>query len=331
MTHTPSPSRKVSRHFGAVNAVDAVDLEIARGRVLRHARPVRLRQDHLPAPDRRLRAADRRATSRSSARRAEGVPPYRRNVNTVFQDYALFPHLNVLDNVAYGLMVKGVGKAERRREAPRRRWSWCSCPATARAGRASSPAASASAWRSPARSSTSRKVLLLDEPLGALDLKLREQMQEELKALQRRSASPSSSSPTTRARRCRWPTASPCSTTAGSCRSARRRRSTSARRRASSPISSARPTCCRPISSPLGWRSERWASLRPESDPARSRQGGHRGHAFGPRSFLGAHDPARHSTLEGIAAACAGALRRAAARAMARRSRIALAPRPPCI
>jgi putative spermidine/putrescine transport system ATP-binding protein len=67
------------------------------------------------------------------------------------------------------------------------------------------------------------RVLLLDEPLGALDLKLREAMQDELKALQRGSASPSSSSPTTRARRCRWPTAWPCSTRARSPRSARRR------------------------------------------------------------------------------------------------------------
>ena len=88
--------------------------------------------------------------------RADGVPPYRRNVNTVFQDYALFPHLNVLDNVAYGLMVKGVGKAERRKAAEEA-LAWCGFRAMARAAPASFPAASASASRSPARWSTSRR------------------------------------------------------------------------------------------------------------------------------------------------------------------------------
>ena len=67
--------RAVSRHFGETRAVDAVDLEIAAGRVLRHARPVRLRQDHLPAADRRLRAARCRHRSRSSASKPRACRP----------------------------------------------------------------------------------------------------------------------------------------------------------------------------------------------------------------------------------------------------------------
>ena len=110
--------QNVSRHFGAVRAVDDVSLEIARRRVLRHARAVGLGQDDLPAADRRLRPADR-GHIEIFGETAEGVPPYRRNVNTVFQDYALFPHMSVLDNVAYGLMVKGVAEARARRAGAR--------------------------------------------------------------------------------------------------------------------------------------------------------------------------------------------------------------------
>ena len=115
---------------------------------------------------------------------AEGVPPYRRNVNTVFQDYALFPHLNVLDNVAYGLMVKGVGKAERRKAAEEA-LALVKLPGygARRPGQLSGGQRQRVAL---ARALVNRpKVLLLDEPLGALDLKLREQMQEELKTLQK--------------------------------------------------------------------------------------------------------------------------------------------------
>ena len=79
------------------------------------------------------------------------MPPYERDVNTVFQDYALFPHMTVGENVAYGLMMQQVAKAERSASAPRRCWSWWRSPARARASRRSSPAASASAWRWPAR------------------------------------------------------------------------------------------------------------------------------------------------------------------------------------
>src|SRR4051794_15554872 len=113
-----------------------------------------------------------------------GVPPYDRAINTVFQDYALFPHMTVAENVEYGLRVGGVEKrdrAGRRDEAlemvrlpgyGERR------PAGLSGGQGQRVALARAIVNRP-------KVLLLDEPLGALDLKLREQMQTELKTIQK--------------------------------------------------------------------------------------------------------------------------------------------------
>ena len=88
----------------------------ASGRVPRAARPVGLRQDDDAADDRRLRRADA-GEIEIGGRSAVGVPPNKRDVNTVFQEYALFPHMTVLDNVAYGLKQRKVGKDERYRQA----------------------------------------------------------------------------------------------------------------------------------------------------------------------------------------------------------------------
>ena len=176
---------RVSKRFGDTTAVDDVSLTIERGEFFTMLGPVRLRQDDDAADDRRLRGADRRARSISATPTSPTLPPFKRDVNTVFQNYALFPHLNVVREhrvrPAAPKVAAATSPAPGRRDARARR----AARATSAASPRSSPAASSSGSRSPARSSTDPQVLLLDEPLGALDQKLRKQMQLELKRIQR--------------------------------------------------------------------------------------------------------------------------------------------------
>ncbi|GAB4066401.1 ABC transporter ATP-binding protein [Ancylobacter sonchi] len=173
----------VARHFGSVKAVDGVDLAIAPGEFFAMLGP----SGSGKTTCLRLIAGFEQPDAghiEIFGETVEGLPPYRRPVNTVFQDYALFPHLSVGENVAYGLKVRGVARAEREKLARE------ALALVKLAGlEARRPAQLSGGQRQRvalARALVVRpKVLLLDEPLGALDLKLREEMQVELKGLQR--------------------------------------------------------------------------------------------------------------------------------------------------
>lgn len=174
----------VSRHFGQVRAVDNVSLSIEEGAFFAMLGP----SGSGKTTCLRLISGFERPTSgiiRIFGEDVSHVPPNRRNVNTVFQDYALFPHMNVADNVAYGLMVKGVDRAERQRRADE---MLAVVKLDGYGGRKPGQLSGGQRQRvALARALVNEpKVLLLDEPLGALDLKLREAMQDELKALQKR-------------------------------------------------------------------------------------------------------------------------------------------------
>ena len=178
-----------------------VDLEIPGGEFFSMLGPERLRQDDHAAHDRAASRSRPPAASCSHGEDVTWVSPAKRNVNMVFQDYALFPHMTVAENVAFGLKLKRVERAEttaRVAEALRivrlegldeRR------PGQLSGGQQQRVALARALVNRPA-------ALLLDEPLGALDLKLRREMQLELKRIQRRRPQPpSSTSPTTRRRR----------------------------------------------------------------------------------------------------------------------------------
>ena len=148
--------QNVSRRFGSVRAVDGVTLDIAEGEFFAMLGP----SGSGKTTCLRLIAGFEQPNEghiEIFGETAEGVPPYKRNVNTVFQDYALFPHMTVGENVAYGLMIKGVGKAEREAKRARTRSPWSSSRGYEDRRPAQLPAASASAWRSPARWSTGRR------------------------------------------------------------------------------------------------------------------------------------------------------------------------------
>ena len=175
--------RGVTKHFGPVHAVAGVDLEIADGEFFSMLGPsgsgkttvLRLIAGFEQPTGGRIELAGRDVT---------GSAPFEREVNTVFQDYALFPHMSILDNVAYGLRVRRVRRKERHAKA---REALATVRLEHLADRRPHQLSGGQRQRvALARAIVVRpKVLLLDEPLGALDLKLREQMQVELKGLQR--------------------------------------------------------------------------------------------------------------------------------------------------
>jgi spermidine/putrescine transport system ATP-binding protein len=172
----------ITKRFDDVVAVDNLSLEIERGSFYALLGPsgcgktttLRMIGGFEEPTDGTIYLGDREVT---------GLPPYKRNVNTVFQSYALFPHLNILENVAFGLRRRGVKKGDARGRVKEMlrivglEGMEGRKPRQLSGGQQQRVALARALVNSP-------QVLLLDEPLGALDLKLRKQMQLELKAIQ---------------------------------------------------------------------------------------------------------------------------------------------------
>jgi putative spermidine/putrescine transport system ATP-binding protein len=174
----------VSRHFGDVHAVDDVTFDILDGEFFTMLGP----SGSGKTTCLRMVAGFDQPTAGRILMHEQDVsnkPPYERDVNTVFQDYALFPHMNVGDNIAYGLMIRKIPKPERVQRV-REMLDLVQLggyelrkPSQLSGGQRQRVALARALINNP-------HVLLLDEPLGALDLKLRQQMQTELKAIQKK-------------------------------------------------------------------------------------------------------------------------------------------------
>ena len=174
--------RSLRKSYGEVAAVDGIDLDVGRGEFFTLLGPSgsgKTTTLRMIAGFERPDAGEIELGGRDVSR----LPPFERNVNTVFQDYALFPHMTVQQNVEYGLKVKRVGRAERRLRADealgavRLEGYGDRKPAQLSGGQRQRVALARAIVNTP-------RALLLDEPLGALDLKLRQELQLELKELQ---------------------------------------------------------------------------------------------------------------------------------------------------